>query len=593
MSGKTKSSVSERDILKYFWHATLKYKWSLAGGLLLPIGFLAMNTFLPYYIGKLLAALGTDPHQASQYLPYLLGIGLVGILGNRYGAVFLFRLQARVIADLQTLTLNTLLKQSAGFHNNRVAGKLVSDAIEFPQAYQMLSTAAFINIMPLLVALTVGIGLVTAKSWILGLVLLAMVSVTIGIALIQSNARKPLRARRLVATKAVTAHFADTIVNNLTVKTFGHEEEELRRHRKLNTTLLNIRLEDWASGATAGNNRMLGLLIFQLLFAFLIIGIVQRDPGMLAIGIFAYTYSVTLSNNLFSINTTLRQVEDALLQAEPIMQVLQSQPAIIDAPDSSSLQVTKGTIEFKDIDFSYKDHDSQENVFAKLQLAIKAGEKIGLVGTSGGGKTTLTRLLLRFDDVQGGAITIDGQNIAQVTQNSLRQSIAYVPQEPLMFHRSVSENIAYGNLEATQEQIEAAAKRANAHSFIMQLPLGYDTLVGERGVKLSGGQRQRVAIARAILKDAPILILDEATSALDSESEVLIQQALQKLMQGRTAIVIAHRLSTIQKMDRIIVLEDGKITEQGSHKQLLAHKGTYARLWAHQSGGFLEEDDQD
>jgi ATP-binding cassette subfamily B protein len=228
-------------------------------------------------------------------------------------------------------------------------------------------------------------------------------------------------------------------------------------------------------------------------------------------------------------------------------------------------------------------------VFDELNLHIQSGEKIGLVGPSGGGKSTLTRLMLRFDDVQAGSITIDGQNIADVTQASLRQNIAYVPQEPLLFHRTIGENISYGRPEAKQSEIAEAARKAKADEFITKLADGYKTVVGERGVKLSGGQRQRVAIARAILKDAPILILDEATSALDSESEVLIQQALWELMKGRTAIVIAHRLSTIQKMDRIIVLDDGKIVEEGTHKQLLAKKGLYAKLWSHQSGGFIEE----
>ncbi|HET6924283.1 MAG TPA: ATP-binding cassette domain-containing protein, partial [Candidatus Saccharimonadales bacterium] len=199
------------------------------------------------------------------------------------------------------------------------------------------------------------------------------------------------------------------------------------------------------------------------------------------------------------------------------------------------------------------------------------------------------RLLLRFSDIQSGTIRIDGQDISKITQDDLRRSIAYVPQEPLLFHRSISENIRYGNPEADQQTIEAVARMAHAHEFIATLPQGYETLVGERGVKLSGGQRQRIAIARAMLKNAPILLLDEATSALDSESEVLIQEALWKLMEGRTAVVIAHRLSTIQKMDRIIVLDGGKIIEEGSHKDLLQLHGTYAKLWAHQSGGFMDE----
>jgi ATP-binding cassette subfamily B protein len=228
-------------------------------------------------------------------------------------------------------------------------------------------------------------------------------------------------------------------------------------------------------------------------------------------------------------------------------------------------------------------------LFEKLSLRIQSGEHIGLVGKSGGGKTTITKLLLRFLDIQNGSIKIDGQDIAQVTQESLRRKIAYVPQEPLLFHRSLAENISYGKPGADQKEIEKVARMAHAHEFIKDLAHGYDTLVGERGVKLSGGQRQRIAIARAMLKDAPILVLDEATSALDSESEVLIQDALWKLMEGRTAIVIAHRLSTIQKMDRIIVMDDGKIVEEGTHKELTAQKGVYASLWDHQTGGFIEE----
>jgi ATP-binding cassette subfamily B protein len=251
--------------------------------------------------------------------------------------------------------------------------------------------------------------------------------------------------------------------------------------------------------------------------------------------------------------------------------------------------VTKGALDIQHIGFAYKEAKTSAIVFRDFNLLVRPGEKIGLVGPSGGGKSTLTRLLLHFDEAQSGAILIDGQNVQHVTQTSLRRNIAYVPQEPLLFHRTIRENIAYGNPDADEATVIRAAKKAKAHEFIQALSAGYDTVVGERGVKLSGGQRQRVAIARAILKDAPILILDEATSALDSDNEMHVQEALWELMQGRTALVIAHRLSTIQKMDRIVVLDSGKIIEQGSHTTLLGLKGTYAKLWAHQSGGFIED----
>jgi ATP-binding cassette subfamily B protein len=581
--------TSDRQIIAYFWQATMAHKKGLALSALVPFGALCLSTFIPFFTGKLLAALSTNLDQAPHYLPYIAAAGIVGVLANRYGTIALFRLQARVIADLQLLCMNTLLYQSTGFHNDRVAGKLVSDAIEFPQAYSMLSNAFLVQIIPLTITIVTGVTLVSIKSWLLGLVLLGMAVVAVGIAILQSNQRRPLRARRVTASKAVTAHLADTIVNNQTVKTFAQEQAESMRHRALNQTLLDIRIADWAGGARAGNNRIAGLLLFQILFAFAIIHVVKQDPSLLATGIFAFSYSITISNNLFNINGLIRQVEDALVQAAPIFEVLQHAPTVLDAPDATQLLVTSGAINFNHVSFSYQDSDEGDGVFDDLVLQIRPGEKIGLVGPSGGGKSTLTRLLLRFNDIQAGTITIDGQNIASVSQSSLREAIAYVPQEPLMFHRSVRDNIAYGKTNATKHEIIAAARQAHADEFITKLADGYDTLVGERGVKLSGGQRQRVAIARAILKDAPILVLDEATSALDSESEKLIQEALQRLMAHRTAIVVAHRLSTIQTMDRIVVMKNGKIGEQGTHAELLKRGGVYAKLWAHQSGGFIED----
>jgi ATP-binding cassette subfamily B protein len=282
-------------------------------------------------------------------------------------------------------------------------------------------------------------------------------------------------------------------------------------------------------------------------------------------------------------------MEEAFLQASPMTKMLLEDIEITDHTKAKKLTVTGGEIQFDNMSFAYKEKTSAQHVFTGFNLHVHAGEKIGLVGPSGGGKSTLTRLLLRFDEVQKGQILIDNQPINNVTQKSLRQAISYVPQEPLLFHRTIRENIAYGKSNATKAAIETAAKQANAQDFILSFPNGYDTIVGERGVKLSGGQRQRIAIARAMLKDAPILVLDEATSALDSENEQDVQQALWKLMQNRTVLVIAHRLSTIQKMDRIVVLVNGAVAEDGPHKKLLAQHGIYAKLWKHQSGGFIED----
>ena len=298
-------------------------------------------------------------------------------------------------------------------------------------------------------------------------------------------------------------------------------------------------------------------------------------------------YLQRLAVQLFALGELINGYDKLLLQATPMTEILQEPPAIVDHSDKQ-LIVTHGAISFDSVSYAYRDAKTNE-VIRSLSLTIPAGQKIGLVGVSGAGKTTITKLLLRFDDISSGTIAIDGQDISKVTQTSLRESIAYVAQEPLLFHRSLRDNIAYARPDASEAEIIDAAQKAYATEFIDRLPRGLDTIVGERGVKLSGGQRQRIAIARAILKDAPILLLDEATSALDSESEKLIQSALTKLMHGRTSLVIAHRLSTIAKLDRIVVLDQGRVVEDGTHSELLKRDGIYARLWAHQSGGFIEE----
>jgi ATP-binding cassette, subfamily B, bacterial len=286
-------------------------------------------------------------------------------------------------------------------------------------------------------------------------------------------------------------------------------------------------------------------------------------------------------------NRDLRKMNDAYSDAVEMVEILESPHEIQDVSNARQLRISKGAISFNNVSFHFHD---EKAVFNNFSLHVGEGKKIALVGPSGAGKSTVTKLILRLFDVKSGSIEIDGQNIASVTQDSLRNAIAFVPQEPILFHRTLMENIRYGRRDATDAEVIEAAKKANCHDFITALPQGYDTYVGERGVKLSGGERQRVAIARAILKDAPILILDEATSSLDSESEVLIQDALSKLMSGKTVLVIAHRLSTIMKMDRIVALDGGAIVEQGTHQELLHKRGLYAGLWQHQAGGFIQDE---
>jgi ATP-binding cassette, subfamily B, bacterial len=385
-----------------------------------------------------------------------------------------------------------------------------------------------------------------------------------------------------------TAKLADMITNVLTVKAFAGETHENKLFKKqteiTNTKYFALLRKHFINDLISHSGTGL-ISIFAFIGGLVAIIVYNAPAGTLFL---AVTYTIGISRRLWEFSRVMRNLNRSFGDASDMTEILDISPDVADKHDAKKLTVSRGLIEFDAVRFYYPDQ-TKEILFDHLNLRIQPGEKIGLVGESGSGKSTITKLLLRFVDVQDGLIKIDHQNIKAVTQSSLRESIAYVAQEPMLFHRTIAENICYGRRDATQKEVEIFAKMAHAHDFISRLPNGYDTLVGERGIKLSGGQRQRIAIARAMIKNAPIIVLDEATSALDSESEVLIQDALWKLMEHRTAIVVAHRLSTIQKMDRIIVMHQGKIIEQGSHKELIRKNGTYAKLWNHQSGGFIEE----
>lgn len=579
----------DRLTINHFWQVSRIYKKDFLLSWLTVVSAIGITILVPYFIGKVLGGLAVPGTDLTLYIYGLIGVSILSVVTNRVAYSALFRLQPKVMAHLQKESLVALLNRGASFHNNRVSGKLVSDASDYPTAYNQLSGTFFIEILPFLLIVILGITLVTLDSLLIGFVILVMTILAIASALYFRRRMTPSRHQRHAASKAVTAHLADTVVNNQTVKSFGNERGELAEHQRLANMLFDARTRDWHELAKDGSHRIFGLLLFQILFIVIVVHQVSQDPALLSTGIFAFSYTMTLSNRLFQIGIMMRTAEEALLLAMPMSEMLQEKIEIVDSKAAKDLVIKNGGVEFKNVTFHYADDPAHEAVFRKLNLLIRPGEKVGLVGPSGGGKTTLTKLLLRFEDIQAGSIQIDKQDIAAVTQTSLRKSIAYVPQEPLLFHRTIRENIAYGNSEASNKEIEEAARQAHSHEFITKLPNGYNTVVGERGIKLSGGQRQRIAIARAILKDAPVLVLDEATSALDSESEMAIQAALWKLMQGRTAIVVAHRLSTIQRLDRIVVLDGGNIVEQGTHKELLRHTGLYERLWKHQSGGFIEE----
>lgn len=386
----------------------------------------------------------------------------------------------------------------------------------------------------------------------------------------------------------IRGRFVDTLSNILSVKLFARREHEdsyllesLKKTSRSGQKMMDIT-----------NAMYIALEILRIIFltAVFYYAVHALRGGGMSAGDAAMILPLVLRmmNVAWWMSDVMTMLFQNLGQVQEGMETITRAATVTDAPGAFRLSVKKGGIDFEKVDFSYTDRP----MFTGLDLHIPAGQKVGLVGASGAGKSTLVQLLLRLYDIQGGRIAIDGQDIAATTQDSLRENIAVIPQSTELFHRSLRDNIRYGRLDASEEEIIAAARQANAHDFILDLSdrdgrTGYDAFVGERGVKLSGGQRQRIAIARAILKNAPVLILDEATSALDSESERLIQDSLWNLMQGRTVIAIAHRLSTIARLDRLIVMEQGKIVEDGTHESLLAKGGVYARLWGLQSGGFI------
>ncbi|GAC1370340.1 MAG: ABC transporter ATP-binding protein [Candidatus Saccharimonadales bacterium] len=521
---------------------------------------------------------------------YAAGTILSGIIGWRIIIWLIWNLELRAVSDLTRRVFDHLISLSANFHNNRFGGSLVSQANKLNGAYVRLADAAIFNLIPLTVSIAAIIIVLAPRSPQFVAILVGLTIVyLIGTAFF-SQAVRAANVRESSLQSKQTGLLADSLTNVFAVKTFAAAAAERRRYAQLNDQVVQA---GWTSmKATLVRENYAAVLthtmsILALFVAVIGVGLWRADIATVFLMV---SYTSSLSARLWEFQNVMRQYNRAMGDASDMVEILQISPDIKDPAHPEKARMKAGEINFQNLTFTHG--ETTDPLFEGLNLHIAPGEKIGLVGRSGSGKTTLTRLLLRFSDLDAGTISIDGQNLAAVTQDDLRRAISYVPQEPLLFHRSLRENIAYGKPGATMAEIERAATRAHATEFIDHLPHGYDTLVGERGIKLSGGQRQRIAIARAMIKDAPILVLDEATSALDSESERLIQDALMSLMEGRTAIVIAHRLSTIQRMDRIVVLDNGRVIEQGSHAELIAAGGHYALLWAHQSGGFVQDDEE-
>ena len=585
-----------RRTLHYFWLVTRRHFGLFALLVFSTLFFGGFQTYMnPFVMGLIVDRVSAAPVAADQVFvvfgPYIATLVLVNICGQTCSKLqdySLWKLEIAVSYDLATMSFDALSNQSMTFHSNRFGGTLVSQTSKFMAAYNQLVEALVHPFLPVFGSVVFVCVLLGPRVPLYVVILMALFAVYGTVSYIMYKRILHLNEKAAKAQNDLSGELSDAVTNILTVKTYGREDYErslfdaanrevvLRDSKRMRSSLVR-------GVITAG----IAVVIMSVVAVFISGGNAWFGitPGTLVM-MFTYTYTMTLQFNF--INSGLQRFNRAFGDASGMTQVLDEPRLVADAPDAKPLVVREGAIDFQDIGFSYEDGGVRTKVFEGLDLHIPAGQRVGLVGMSGAGKTTLTKLLLRLSDIQEGRILVDGQDVSACTQQSLRRSIAYVPQEALLFHRSIAENIAYGRPDATMDEIREAARRANALEFIERLPQGFDTITGERGIKLSGGQRQRVAIARALLADCPILVLDEATSALDSESEHLVQDAFATLMRGRTCIVVAHRLSTVASLDRIVVLADGKVIEDGPHDELIAAGGEYAHLWSRQTGAYLE-----
>ena len=562
---------------------------TVAGGLL---GATVADLFMPVFSGHLVDALTRGPADADARRAALMAFGAIVALGLTSIALRMIGLQAivpftlRIMSDVARDAFMRVQRFSTDWHANSFAGSTVRKITRGMWALDLYNDTILLALLPSLMVLLGSMVLVGLHWTSLGLVIAlgALVYVSMTVALSVRYIAPAARVSNAWDTR-VGGTLADALTCNAVIKSFGAEaREDVRLARVISRWRARVN-RSWMRYNATNAVQLLVLLCLRgsVIGGAVLLWIAGRaSPGDVTYVLTSYyIIHAYLRDVGMHINNLQRSVNDM----EELVAIHDEPNGIADAPDARPIAITGGRIVFDRVTFLYGGH--RDPLYEGLSVDIRAGERVGLVGRSGSGKTTFVKLVQRLYDVSGGRILIDGQDIADATQQSLRSQIAIVQQEPILFHRTLAENIAYGRPGASQTAIERAARLANAHDFIMRLPKAYGTLVGERGIKLSGGERQRVALARAFLADAPVLILDEATSSLDSESEAAIQEAMERLMKGRTAIVIAHRLSTVQSLDRILVFDRGDIVEQGSHAVLMKRNaGIYRSLFERQATDF-------
>ena len=572
--------------LRFFLFVLRRHPWW--GGLAVACVLIAagLNGVVYPMIGQLTDTLArTEAHHATAiYTPMWILIALIFLknIAYRSSGFVAAHLITKISFFPERVAFAYLQQHSASYFSDRLSGKVQHKINNIVRAIDSLLSIFLWNLLSLFVKAGTVLYIAFSTNLTIGYVITIFIIVSVVYSAIASRKIGALSRKTADIGSTVRGMFVDVIGNILAVKQHNAYREESRKvSQVLDEYRIAHRKTWWYADAVIFFSNV---IVICMMVVVMLLALRLWQQGAVSIGTVVTLFSMQLMfyGDLEFLGMTINRFMESYGQFVEGVEDIFVPHSITDAPDAQPFVVTQGAVAFEDVTFHYEEDDAQA-VFTNFSLAIPAGQKIGLVGESGAGKSTFVKLLLRFVEPEKGVIRMDGRDIAQMRQNDVRTAIAYVPQEPLLFHRTIRENILYGNPNATEEELRTAARHAHALDFIEAFPHGFDTVVGERGIKLSGGQKQRLMIARAMLKDAPILVLDEATSALDSHAEKLIQEALDALMRGRTTIVIAHRLSTLKKMDRIVVFDNGAIREDGTHDALRAHGGVYDTLWRYQS----------
>ena len=588
---ETTSSVG--DVLRVFWQAISPFKWAFFFILITYSLTSVFQVIVPIYYKDFFDVLtGADAlkdvstvNSLLHILYIILGINIASWLFFRLGAFGINHVESFVMARLKQRAFDHMIGHSYSFFSNNFSGSLVQRVNRLSRAFERVLDRLIYSIIPLSVFIVGTCVVVWSIKPLFSIAIIIWMLSFMAFNYLFSRFKLKYDIAVAETDSKTTGLLSDNIANSNTIQLFTSINYESESFKETSNNQARSTRLAWNLSAVV--DAVQASLLFIVEFFLFYFAVKYWQAGSITIGTFVIiqVYFLNLGGRLWDFSHIIRDLYEGFADAKEMIDIMLLPHEIKDIPNAKSLVVTAGKIEFRDVTFGF---NPTHEVLSKIALTIEGGQKVALIGPSGAGKSTFIKLILRLYDLIGGNILIDGMDIHTVTQDSLRERVSLVPQDPILFHRSLMDNIRYGRKEATDKEVIEAAKLAHCDEFVQGLPLKYETFVGERGVKLSGGERQRIAIARAILKNAPILILDEATSSLDSESESLIQDALDTLMKGKTTIVIAHRLSTIRKMDRIIVMEGGTIIEDDTHEELLKNEsGLYARLWKLQAGGFI------